>query len=100
MLERKEQVVGRLLQAMRTLGLKERGRVEFAATGYDFSGVTEQYQSAAPDFALRWTLEVIYPVGNEKESKKYKIEIATVDFENEQQVTDYIIRELRRQMEI
>ena len=99
MLEEKERVVALLKEVMKSLEMSKKGRVTFYQSGFDFSALAEPGEPpVAPGFCPRWNLTLRYPVGDEEQAKVINFEIVTYDFQTENEIKEFISREIKNQL--
>ena len=96
MLETEQEVTDLFNQAKEEANLERNGKLNFSQTHVDLIGDVELFDQIIHDNAAPvWYLEFSYPEGEEK---IYPITIHTADFRNEEEVKNFLVQELRRQI--
>ena len=98
MLEKKEQVVALVKQALADLGLKKNAHIDFYPLLPDSVGVMKP---GGPEpiwqWAPTWVVELSYPTDDSEPSQKCSFQVDTSDFQNESDMRAFVAAQIEKQ---
>lgn len=101
MLETEQEVTDIFNQAKEEANLEKNGELVLTLTQVGFIGDVELFNQIIHENAAPvWQLEFSYPIAEDVEKKVYPITIHTSDFKDEEEIRNFLVQELKRQVEI